>query len=370
MTKKLFVHAGFPKTGTTSLQASLASARESLQAQGILYPESRGSAQHSAAWALTQKTFGWEGRGGYRTPEQDWLDLVSTVKSSNDTVLISSEFFSHTNQEQVAKFKADMNVADTTIIFTMRSLAKILPSRYQQSLKKGNTWSYDEWLSDILQRDNPNPTSLKFGNYSNIISRWANVFGAANIVVVVVDENSPNLIFDAFHEILGLMPKTLVKVEDKALNRSLTTEETVLLASLNHAFKGQGNWKEYVRFVRNQIVKAWSGRPASKEHSRIHTPEWAVDKAVELAHKNIEHIQSLGIKVHGDLNLLASRNVLIGDMSASTVIPATLASETLLSVQRRFEKRLERRDKRIKRLIASRRPLYKVILRRLRRKKS
>lgn len=367
MTKKLIVHAGFPKTGTTSLQASLAQARVSLLEQGLLYPESRGSAQHSAAWALTQKTFGWEGRGGYKTPEKDWVDLVNHVKATNETVLLSSEFFSHTNEEQVAKFKADMNVTDTTIIFTMRSLAKILPSRYQQSLKKGNTWSYDEWLSDILQKDNPNPATLKFGNYSNTIARWAQVFGADNIVVVVVDETSPNLIFDAFHEILRLKPQTLQKVEDKGLNRSLTTEETVLLAALNQTFKNEGNWKEYVRFVRNQIVKSWSGIPASKEHSRIHTPQWAVDKAVELAEKNIEHIKSLGINVHGDLNLLASRNVLIGDMSASTVIPATLASETLLSVQRRFEKRLARRDARIKRLIATRRPLYKVILRRLRR---
>lgn len=366
MTNKLFVHAGFPKTGTTSLQASLAQARHVLLEQGILYPESRGSAQHSAAWALTQKTFGWQGRGGYRTPEKDWNDLVNTVTVSNDTVLLSSEFFSHTNLEQVTKFKADMGVLDTTVIFTMRSLAKILPSRYQQSLKKGNTWSYDEWLSDILQRDNPNPASLKFGNYSNTITRWAHVFGAENIVVVVVDEASPNLIFDAFHEILGLKPNSLQKVHDKGLNRSLTTEETVLLAALNQTFKNEGNWREYVRFVRNQIVKSWTGIPAPKDHSRIHTPEWAVDKAVELAQKNIEHIESLGIKIHGDLHLLASRNVLIGDMSASTVVPATLASETLLNVQRRFEKRLDRRDKRIKRLIATRRPLYKVILRRLR----
>ena len=370
MTKKLIVHAGFPKTGTTSLQSSLAEARSSLLTQGILYPESRGSAQHSAAWALTQKTFGWEGRGGYKTSANEWNELVKKVHSVNETVLLSSEFFSHTNQVQVEKFKSDMGVEDTTIVFTMRALAKILPSRYQQSLKKGNTWSYDEWLTDILQRNIPNPTTRKFGNYSNTIARWASVFGAENIVVVVVDENTPNLIFDAFHSILGLTPNTIVKAEDKALNRSLTTEETVLLAALNHTFKNEGNWKEYVRFVRNQIVKSWSGRPAVKEHSRIHTPEWAVDKAVELAEINIEHIKSLGIKVHGDLNLLASRNVLIGEMSQNTSIPATLASETLLSVQGRFEKRLARRDARIKRLIASRRPLYKVLLRRFRGKKS
>jgi hypothetical protein len=266
---------------------------------------------------------------------------------------------------QVERIQKDLNVKDTTIVFTLRAIAKILPSRYQQSLKKGNTWGYHEWLRNVLQLDGSGESpQIKFGNYSNLVERWANVFGAQNVVVVIVDESTPNLIFDAFHEILNLKPDSIVKVKDSALNRSLTTEETVLLAALNESFKNEGSWKEYSTFVRNHIVKSWSGREASQDHTKIHTPEWAIDKAVEIAERNVAHLKELNVKVLGDLEHLASRNVLIGDTSESSVIPARLASETLLNLQRRFAKRLQRRDDRIKRLLAQKRPLYKVILRR------
>ena len=74
MTKRIVIHAGFFKTGTTALQSSLAANREKLLQNGVLYPAlssgnaDRSTGQHRAAWAIKGRHWGWEGQGGNETP--------------------------------------------------------------------------------------------------------------------------------------------------------------------------------------------------------------------------------------------------------------------------------------------------------------
>lgn len=341
MTNRLIIHAGFPKTGTTSLQASLASARESLKSQGIHYPKRHGSAQHDAAWALTERVFGWEGRGGSVTPITAWSSLVEEVKNTKETALISSEFLSHASAAQVKRIQSDLDIANTTVVFTLRSIAKILPSRYQQSLKKGNVWGYHEWLKMALHLDGANESKIRFGNYSKVLRRWCDVFGNDRVKLVVVDESMPNLIFDSFQDILQLQPGTLKKVEDRGLNRSLTWPEALLLSELNLAFKDKGSWNEYVRMVRNNIVKSWTGTQAPEGAERILTPVWAVEAVQAIAWENIEEIRNLGINVIGDIELLASASVPIGENSSSSMIPVELATQSLFTLQKKHKKQIK-----------------------------
>lgn len=341
MTQKLIIHAGFPKTGTTSLQASLASARESLLAQGVHYPKRYGSAQHDAAWALTERVFGWEGRGGKATPISAWTALVEEVHKTKERVLISSEFLSHATPAQVNRVKHDLGIEDTTIVFTLRAIAKILPSRYQQSLKKGNVWGYHDWLKMALHLDGAHDSKIRFGNYSKILRRWSDVFGSESVKLVVVDESMPNLIFDSFHNILEIQPETLTKVEDRGLNRSLTWPEAVLLSHLNLAFKEKGSWDEYVSMVRNTIVKSWTGTKAPADAEKILTPQWAIEAVREIALTNIAEIQNLGIEIIGDIELLASTSVATGENSSSDVIPVGLATQSLFALQKRHKKQLK-----------------------------
>ena len=53
--KKLIFHPGFHKTGTTALQQALSEARKELKVSDFNYPNTRGKAHHSAAWAITQE---------------------------------------------------------------------------------------------------------------------------------------------------------------------------------------------------------------------------------------------------------------------------------------------------------------------------
>jgi hypothetical protein len=92
MAKKLIVHAGFHKTGTTALQSSFFANINELAKFGINYPQVGGKAQHKAIYSLVGKTWGWEDRGGVTATDKKWKSLLKQVAKAKKTSLISSEF--------------------------------------------------------------------------------------------------------------------------------------------------------------------------------------------------------------------------------------------------------------------------------------
>lgn len=89
MTKRLFVHAGFPATGTTTIQHSFQLERERLLTRGLLYPESCMArpevGHHNIYWEASRNPF--------FDPQNGRLaDLHAEIRRVEpDRVLISSE---------------------------------------------------------------------------------------------------------------------------------------------------------------------------------------------------------------------------------------------------------------------------------------
>ncbi|NCX00750.1 MAG: hypothetical protein EBW75_03920 [Actinobacteria bacterium] len=151
--KRLIIHPGFHKSGTTALQESFALNRPLLRENGIFYPPIGSKAHHRVAWALTQRPWGWNRRGGERTPEKYWDRMASRINGAKEeTVILSSEFFSEIDGERIRKIRSEIKGRDIQILFTLRPLAKLLPSSYQQYLKYGITVEYEDWLHAILGR--------------------------------------------------------------------------------------------------------------------------------------------------------------------------------------------------------------------------
>ncbi|NCW75952.1 MAG: hypothetical protein EBW13_04225 [Actinobacteria bacterium] len=149
--KRLIIHPGFHKSGTTALQESFALNRPLLREKGILYPPIGTKAHHRVAWALTQRPWGWSKRGGEKTPEKYWDRMSSRINGAKEeTVILSSEFFSEIDGERIRKIRSEIKGRDIQILFTLRPLAKLLPSSYQQYLKYGITVEYEDWLHAIL----------------------------------------------------------------------------------------------------------------------------------------------------------------------------------------------------------------------------
>ena len=332
MAKKVILHVGFHKTGTTAIQASLFAAQTSLLEHGIDY---RTKASHGAAWSLSGKVWGWVNRGGRLTPQSNWRKFVRMANSSKHTFMASSEFFSELNQEHIGKIKQQIKSEKIKIVFTIRPLAKMLASSYQQYLKYGIKADYEKWLHEMLDAPGASkmtPTFWRRNFHGENIKLWAEVFGAENITVMVVDETKPDFLYEAFNKFLGLPAGTLVK-QELGGNRSLTAEEASMLQQLNKRFPKNRPWDDYSIFIRQTAIRALTDSEPHSSGTKLLTPSWAVEKAEELTADAVETIGKLGVNIIGDLQSLKNSKVPTGSSADATVIPVDTMIDTLLAFE-------------------------------------
>jgi hypothetical protein len=339
MAKRIVIHAGFFKTGTTALQSSLAANREKLLENGVLYPalssadSSRSTGQHRAAWALKGRHWGWEDGGGSVTPIEVWDKLAGKLNDFEGTSLFSSEFLAELTRDDVERMSKDLKADKIEVVFTLRPLVKMLPSQYIQSLKYGMRLNYEGWLQRIFNGGEDKVQWRTFWtrhDHPDVVKRWVDVFGAENVTLLVVDETQPNLIYETFSELLRLPNDLLKPVEEKGLNRSLTWEEICLLLEMNKKFDRTLAWGEYATMIRNGIFRNLTDVPAQDGQHKLLTPQWAVDRAKELTVSNIQKLHSMGIKIIGDIDGTANADVPTGVNEPISSLPLDFAAELLL----------------------------------------
>jgi hypothetical protein len=340
---QLILHVGFHKSGTSALQESFASQRDELQKLGVLYPSIGKKAHHRIAWALAQKPWGWKARGAELTPYRTFARMARLINiSSAPKILLSSEFFSEFDADQIQKLASKIKGRQIKILFTLRPLAKLLSSSYQQYLKYGIKADYVEWLHSVL--DEPgvskiNPTFWKRHLHGEVVAKWVEAFGKDNVTVVIADEKRPEFLYESVDECLGL-PAGSLKPEATGSNRSLSLEEVTLLLEMNRRFPKSREWNEYLIFIRNGYVRELTDHVPIKEGAgKLLTPAWAVAKANELAGESKRRLAELGVEVLGSIDSLDTASVPEGEPEYATSIDIATVAQAMLV----FDKKLSRK---------------------------
>jgi hypothetical protein len=333
--KQLILHVGFHKSGTSALQESLHLQRQEMLVQGVHFPYDGRKAHHRLAWALTQKPWGWKNRGGETTPFRHFSKTMRQINRSKvPKVVLSSEFFSELNVNQIRVLKSAVNNREVKIVFTIRSLVKLLPSSYQQYLKYGIKADYERWLHSVL--DEPGvakltPTFWQRHLHADVVQRWCEAFDSDAVSVIVVDESRPEFLFEAFNELLEL-PNGLLKPQPTGSNRSLSLEEVSLLLEVNKSFPKDRQWKEYLFFVRQGLVRNLTDHiPVAQGSSKILTPKWAIDKANVIGNTSIEVIKGLGVNIVGSIESLKDAQIPEGEIAYSGSIDIQTVTQTIIS---------------------------------------
>ncbi|MCX6403438.1 MAG: hypothetical protein NT032_05940 [Actinobacteria bacterium] len=328
MAKKIIIHPGFPKSGTTALQASLMQSSEDLEKQNLLYQPPLNNAHHRAAWALTKYTFGWDGEGGENTPLAAWKKLCQSSKNSKIPVLISSEYFIRVGQDKIPKMKAELGASEYKIIFTLRPFAKVLPSRYQQSLQKGKTWTYDKWLHSLLDNSKP---KISLVDYAGIIETWVKAFGANNVTIIIADESNPDVLYRRFESAIGITNETLKPAKIKRINRSLTASEVEILRQVNLRKPKKWKWAQYRYFIRGNFVKFLSDNPSKfKEDPKLQLPAWAVEFLAPYSKDQVERINNVGAEILGDAASLIAHSSESESGAPISVVPVEMAADLVI----------------------------------------
>ena len=178
MTKRLILHVGQPKTGTSTIQDFLAHTRRRLWREaGVLYPQTgrQGAAHHRiAALFLPAGSAGW-------IPREDAVSLRSNLdeeiaQTATDTVVISSEALF--NARSITDVRSFFDGFTVEILVILRRQDRWLDSLYQHQLKVGETeLEPAAWLA-------ARQSTL---DYATRVGRWADVFGDARVHIGVFE---------------------------------------------------------------------------------------------------------------------------------------------------------------------------------------
>ncbi|WP_405917145.1 hypothetical protein [Streptomyces sp. NBC_00728] len=296
------LHIGPHKTGTTSIQGALFAAKDAMAAHGVDFPAHSRHPMEAALAVCARPGM----MGDVRPAERHWQRLVDAVRATGGrTSLISSEFFADAPDDRTIRRIADaLGRERVHVLVTLRPLAKIMPSQWQQYVQNGLRMGYEDWLDHMLRRapyEKPNPSFWRRHRHDRLVERWSRVVGAGNTTVVVADDRDRSGLMRTFEALLGLPGGLLAEVPDTA-NRSLTLAETEMLRMLNVEFRGNGLPDEiYSKLVRNGAVPRMknSCRPAPDDVP-ISTPVWALEAAADIGAEMAGRIGAMGVRVLGD----------------------------------------------------------------------
>ena len=329
----LLLHIGPFKTGTTAIQTGFRNAVPVLQEHGVTLV---GQNRRNVRRAVLSKTNN-RGLSGDEPPSEAlWKNLIADVHRANTPrAVLSSEFLCDASKAAATEIVNQIGRDRVHVVVTVRPLAKILPSAWQQYVRNMLTTPYDEWLDAMFNRPpyrDPTPSFWRRHRHGKLVAKWASVVGPDNVSVIIADERDRNGMIHAFEDLLGLPAATLIPSPDRT-NRSLTAAEIELIRQLNLQFQEYG-WSEevYHKFIRNGVVWRLLRRTPAPDEQRIITPLWAQERAAAAAGKAIERIRRNGIRIIGDPEALEQLDTLPAPSSRPPELPvaATVGSVVAL----------------------------------------
>jgi hypothetical protein len=327
------VHIGPPKTGTTALQAAFHLARSRTKRQGVHYA-SHGRHAMSAVLAGIEQPSPWA--ADRKPPSKwNWNRLLNDIRSSKARrVVLSSEFFSDATPDAIRRVVGEIGPDVIQIVVTLRPLAKIMPSQWQQFIQNQITISFDDWVDGVLNqpRDKVTPTFWKRHRHDELVARWADVVGPERVTVVALDDADRDMVLRVFERLTGLAVGTLVAEPDLS-NRSMTVPEIEVVRAFNAMFKEEKlPGPLYSRVMRFGAAAYMRTRVPADYEAKIEIPAWSVEPISNLAREMMANISASGVRVVGDLDKLTIASTSRGPDKVPVVIGPKVAASTAMGI--------------------------------------
>jgi len=298
--RRLYVHIGLPKTGTSFLQAALLHNREVLAEQGLdLVPPTKREAFELMLLVRDRYDPALDSAS-----VQGSLDRFPTLleKAPGSRALISQESLAAATPPQIRRFLDACGDRDVHVIVTVRDLARQLPSSWQQRLKSGGSLTYDEFLrqAKALEQRGVDRRPWRHLNVTEMLALWSEAVGPSRMHVVTLPPpgSAPSTLLERFCSLLDVDPDRMVP-EEKRVNTSLGRVQAELLRRVNgelpeellprQIYGGVGK-----RFFAAQVLAAQEARP-------IRVPAEFRGWCNEVAERQIKALDAAGYAVTGEL---------------------------------------------------------------------
>ena len=333
------IHIGPFKTGTTTVQSAFHRNREALAEHGIHYIGARLQPTQAVKAMTGVGSSGEAQQAGQRR----WAELAEQARHSGARqAVISSEFLCEADDAVAERIVDSLGGRENTrVVVTLRPLASMFPSQWQQFVQSGTTHSLEDWTQAVLTHAPAPPSVALFWRrhrHDELVRRWAGIVGPENLTVIAMDPRDKSQLTREFAAMLDL-PDGLLVPAAEVTNRSLTWDEAEAIRAFNAEFerlnaeRRESN-REPLRFTVDERLAAWryvKRRQPEAAERKILLPAAYADQVRELAGDVVDDILAAGVRVIGDIDSL--RRVPTPDeLGASTETPTTIAPALAASV--------------------------------------
>ncbi|UFN43067.1 hypothetical protein [Nocardioides okcheonensis] len=300
MSRRVLLHVGCPKTGTSYLQDVLFRNQALLREHDVLYAADRFDAHFLAA--LDLMTLPW---GGLETEAVGaWDRLAAQVRDWHGTAIISHEIFARATPTQVSRALASLGDAEVHLVLSARDLVRQVPAEWQENVKHRSHITYAAFLDTI--RDPARDS--KIGSWfwavqevPDILDRWGATLPPERVHLVTVPPPGSDRgeLWRRFSRTFGLDDLPLDLTAERE-NPSLGVPETSLLRTINQRVTSIIAPPDYRPLVREVLAHQTLSQSVSSARLGLSPDDhaWARD----LSTRWVETLRARGYDVAGDLD--------------------------------------------------------------------
>jgi hypothetical protein len=234
--RRLTLHVGLSKSGTTALQSVVAASREELALHGVAVPLGTRPAVERALL----RPLGWRSGSGFVGGRAaDPLAGLARVlrRSAQRDALISSEDLAELDESTA---RAVVGLArsegfEVQVVVTARAWSRQLPSEYQQFLKHRMTDTFEDFLGAVRAEEGFYGRHFRLRqDLARVCARWTTCLPPESLHVVVLPRRGEDthVVFTEMAEILGV-PAEVLPPHERDVNGSYGVLEAEVYRRLN-----------------------------------------------------------------------------------------------------------------------------------------
>jgi hypothetical protein len=315
MAKRVVVHIGLMKSGTTFLQGRLNANRELLGEQGVLFP--------GPSWRRHVNAVADFMESPERQPGS-WDSLLEEVNDYPGTAVVSMEYLTMLGPPKIALLSESLDTPDLRVVIGVRDLGRTVPAMWQEVVKNRKTWTWTEYVDSIRTDGQGGKRFWRQQHAGRIVTRWASALTPDQVYVVTLPRpGAPSeTLWNRFREVAGIeqagwqdAPRT---------NESLGAASTQIVRELNLRTEdlSLSDHKRRVKALAKHLMPA---HRSQEEPIGFVVPGWLHQEAEDIR----DQIERSGAHVVGGLDELVPLDVPGADPDAvdpSARLEAALAA--------------------------------------------
>lgn len=305
MTRRMYIHVGCPKTGTSYLQSICWASRGALRTQGLELPLDKASQFHLMLTVTDLLDPNMDPPRAFDAFER----FRAALPALRGNGFLTQESLARASTDQAARMLSLLDGFEPHVVVTARDLARQLPSVWQQRLMQRLDLTFEDFCEAVAARTLPGDEFWAHQDLVDITARWGATLAPERVHIVTVPPRGtpPQILLERFCTVLGCDPASLNQ-EAAASNPSLGAEQAELLRRLNAVLGGRlqelrGDYRQVVkRYLVRHVLSGGNSAP-------LRLPAAARSWCIEASEQSVDKLAAAGYDVVGDLGDLVPTEV-------------------------------------------------------------